>query len=146
MSNKPVQRKGLPGYYATLEIPKAVRPAFNNKRRFMQSLETQSLTLATRRLPILIAQWRVEIEKARGTTTPAANLEWEFLAWKKALENETDEDNREALEGYIVSKLDALEDAKGERVAQEAAGVVFGNDVLLASELGPWLASITQSL
>ena len=53
-------------WYAVLEIPKSLRPRFGNKPRFVQSLETDSRTVAERRvLPVVVA-WKKEIATARN--------------------------------------------------------------------------------
>lgn len=51
-------------WYAVLEIPKPLRPSFG-KRRFFQSLGTDSLAAAQRRVGPVIAAWRSEIARAR---------------------------------------------------------------------------------
>ncbi len=53
-------------WYAILEIPKALRPHFGNKPRFVQSLETESRTVAERRVLQVVAGWKRGIAAARG--------------------------------------------------------------------------------
>lgn len=50
-------------WYAVMEIPKTVRPQLG-KRRFFQSLNTDSRTIAERRVLPIIFAWRSEITKA----------------------------------------------------------------------------------
>ena len=50
-------------WYAILEIPEAVRPLIG-KRRYLQSLNTDSRTIAERRVLPIIFAWRSEITKA----------------------------------------------------------------------------------
>ena len=52
-------------WYAILEIPKALRPHFG-KHRFIQSLETESRTIAERRVLSVVAWWKQEIANARN--------------------------------------------------------------------------------
>ena len=56
-------------YYAMLNIPAAVRPAFNNKRKFLKSLETESISQAQVRVLPIIAEWKNQIEIAKGKST-----------------------------------------------------------------------------
>ncbi|MDC0012462.1 hypothetical protein OAE29_04255 [Octadecabacter sp.] len=56
-------------YYAMLNIPAAVRPAFNNKRKLLKSLETESISQAQVRVLPIIAEWKNQIEIAKGTST-----------------------------------------------------------------------------
>ena len=51
-------------WYAVLEIPKSLRPQFG-KPRFVQSLDTDSLSVAQRRVGPVVAAWRSEIARAR---------------------------------------------------------------------------------
>lgn len=53
-------------WYAVLEIPEALRPAFGNKPRFVRSLETDSRTVAQRRAMPIVAGWQKEIAGARN--------------------------------------------------------------------------------
>ncbi len=53
-------------WYAILEIPMALRPHFGNKPRFVQSLETESRTVAERRVLQVVAAWKKEIATARN--------------------------------------------------------------------------------
>lgn len=53
------------GWYATLEVPKALRAKLG-KVRFKETLHTDSLKVAEVRKHTLIAQWKAEIEAARG--------------------------------------------------------------------------------
>lgn len=56
-------------YYAMLNIPIAVRPAFNNKRKLLKSLETESISQAQVRVLPIIADWKNQIDIAKGTST-----------------------------------------------------------------------------
>ena len=56
-------------YYAMLNIPAAVRPAFNNKLKLLKSLETESISQAQVRVLPIIADWKNQIEIAKGTST-----------------------------------------------------------------------------
>jgi hypothetical protein len=53
------------GWYAVLEIPKALRKHFG-KVRFKQSLETDSLGIANSRVLPVIAEWKRQVAIAKG--------------------------------------------------------------------------------
>lgn len=52
-------------WYAYLNIPKDLRLSLG-RRRFIRSLETESLSVAERRVHSVIAEWKKEIAVARG--------------------------------------------------------------------------------
>jgi len=52
-------------WYAVLDIPKNLHSVFG-KARFKQSLETESLSVAERKVLTVIAEWKKQIETARG--------------------------------------------------------------------------------
>jgi integrase len=131
-------------YYAVMEIPKPLRPQFLNKPRFLQSLETRDQKLATRRLPIVVARWKAEIERARGGDSPSAGIMWEMMEWRKSIGQTGDEDTKEALEGAATQWLEGLETVKGVLAAEEAAGVIFNNVQPLLPNLDAWAATITH--
>jgi hypothetical protein len=71
-------------YYAMLNIPAAVRPAFNNKRKLLKSLETESISQAKVRVLPIIADWKNQIEIAKGTSTGDKFLDTVSLARRDA--------------------------------------------------------------
>ncbi len=78
-------------WYAVLEIPKALRPHFGNKPRFIQSLETDSRIVAQRRVGPVIAPWRSEIARARQEPNDDAAF------FRRALRNAKTEEQRQAI-------------------------------------------------
>jgi integrase len=132
------------GFYAIVEIPAVVRPAFKNKVRFIQSLETRDLKIATKRLPIVVNQWKAEIEKARGENGPATSFLWEVLQWRKAIEESTASDTREVMEMLSTDWLEHLETQKGAEVAQQAAAVLAYKSDPLDQFYAEWAKSITH--
>ena len=52
-------------WYAVLDIPKQLHPTFG-KGKFVKSLETDSLSVAERKVLLVIAGWKKEIELAKG--------------------------------------------------------------------------------
>jgi integrase len=85
-------------WYAILEIPKKLRPVFR-KPRFVQSLETDSLTVAKRRVLPVVTAWKKEIAQARGEP-----VDDDEAFWRRALRNAKTEEQRESI-------LEQIEDA-----------------------------------
>lgn len=85
------RRKGL---YAVQEIPKALRPRFK-RARFVQSLKTDSINVAKRRAAVLIAEWKAEIERAKGEPTDDAAF------FRQAFRRATTEDDKQALREQV---------------------------------------------
>ncbi len=56
-------------WYAILEIPKALRPRFGGKARFVQSLETDSRTVAERRVMPVVVAWKSTSLKPGSAST-----------------------------------------------------------------------------
>jgi len=52
-------------WYASLDVPPDVQAKLG-KKRFIRTLDTESRSVAERRAPVVIAQWKAEIEQARG--------------------------------------------------------------------------------
>ncbi len=78
-------------WYAVLEIPAALRPHFS-KPRFVQSLETDSRTVAERRvLPVVVA-WRKEIATARNEP-----VDDDAAYWRRSLRNAKTEEQRQSI-------------------------------------------------
>lgn len=67
------------GWYAVLEIPKALRPKFG-KARFKQTLQTDSLSRAKARVLPVVAEWKRLIELARHGHP---DFEGELLQWRE---------------------------------------------------------------
>ena len=49
-------------FYAVLSVPLALRPLFDGKAKFVQSLQTESRTTAERRALPIIAAWKAEFD------------------------------------------------------------------------------------
>ncbi len=60
-------------WYGVMEIPKALHTTFN-KPRFVQSLETESQSIAEVRVLPLIPKWKQEIALARAYTDSGNEL------------------------------------------------------------------------
>ncbi len=92
-------------YYALLDVPVDVRHLL--RRRYVKSLETDSLSVAITRAGPLISRWKSEIASARqGTTGP---LDADLLFWRKTMAEDMDDDTREAMEGLLQDRAEVIE-------------------------------------
>jgi hypothetical protein len=93
-------------YYATLNVPVKLQDHFG-KTRFIRSLQTDSLAVAQKRTPILIAAWKSEIEQARGQVGQD-DVEY----WRRQLEAaQGDEEKR-----HVLAALDRVAEDKARPV------------------------------
>lgn len=92
-------------WYAVLDIPKDVRPKLAHKRRFVQSLKTESQKQALRLAAPVIARWKQQIATARGE---GDDLVIEARVLRDLLRKEKDPEQREVLENYIDDRTDSL--------------------------------------
>lgn len=60
----PYIQKRRQRFYAVLEIPKALRPRFGGKVRFVQSLGTESLSVAKNEVHAIVAGWKEQLADA----------------------------------------------------------------------------------
>lgn len=128
-------------WYALLDIPKALRPAFDGKPRFVQSLETESLSIAERRCPPLVARWKALIETARnGDPTPLVELQEEAVEWRELLQ-QADADTRQGYEYVLEDKAERM-DAAHEGQGAELFKVATGRWKRTAEWVEEWLSSL----
>ena len=66
-------------YYATLTIPLEMRDSIGRGVRFFQSTKSKSEPEALRRATVLVAGWKAEISKARGSAPNPKDTFWESL-------------------------------------------------------------------
>ena len=78
-------------WYAVLEIPKALRPRFG-RPRFVQSLHTDSRTVAERRVMPLVVAWKREIATARNEP-----VDDDAAFWRRVLRNAKTEEQRQSI-------------------------------------------------
>jgi hypothetical protein len=123
-------------WYAVLEIPKPLRPRFG-KPRFVQSLETESLSLAERRVLPVVAEWKRLIELAKHG---AADFEGELSEWRERI-------RRYKAEGLTPQEIEDISFGVAvnlhpdpERGAQ-LYHVTTGKQVFLGENIDAYLAS-----
>ena len=99
-------------FYAVMEIPKALRSHFAGKPRFLKSLDTDSLTVARRRVGPIVATWLADLERAKG-----GPVELDAAFFRKALREAGPAEGRDA-DGHPTERrtliLDMLHDRAGE--------------------------------
>ena len=132
------QRNGL--WFAVLTIPKDCRSKLGNKVRFIKSLETHNQRDAVNKSYKFIAQWKAEIEFARGSLTkPLLHRAAEL---KKRFENKTEDELLRDPEWNNYLSISSLL-IPGKEVKDFHAEVA-GALTRLAPHRDGWVSSLTQ--
>ncbi|MEP2953168.1 MAG: tyrosine-type recombinase/integrase [Sulfitobacter sp.] len=96
-------------WYAVLDVPKALRPALGGTPRFVESLQTESLTEAERLVPLVIARWKAELDDVRsGTPRQQMDVKERALGWRDAIDSSTD-DERDAIQHVLSDQVEMAE-------------------------------------
>ena len=135
------------GWYAVLEIPKALRKHFG-KVRFKQSLETDSLSIANSRVLRVIAEWKQQIAIAKGLEIGSND---EFLANLQSVRHQTQQlkakgipDHEIVMAQEEVAMSEALgpnNDYGGDYTLYDTVSVAHGSAILLREHVDDFLAS-----
>ena len=132
-------------WYAVLEIPKALRPHFANKPRFIQSLEIDSRTVAERRVLPVVAAWKKRIAAARNEP-----IDDDAAYWRRTLRNaKTEEQRQSILEqiDYAAWDIGAInvenigDPPSSDPEARRFYGTATGALVPLTEHLDEWLST-----
>lgn len=147
-------------YYARLTIPKSLREHFN-KSEFWQSLRTSNLLEAEYRAATIVAQWKSQIEKAKGNDGRATKA----LQWKADLENarrqdelmlrkfhqehkrnpDVDEANELGIGGFeivVAEEYERLALEEGEEAAHMFHSIVYSNDIVTNAHFDEYKATL----
>lgn len=129
-------------WYAVLDIPRALRPAFGGKARFVQSLGTDSLSEAERKVGIVISGWKAELHAARSGT-PHAKTEFLELVdgWRKTLQFAKSEEERDGIELVLTDQAEKL-DAKSPGLGRKAFKLATGEWTQTADHVQPFLLTL----
>jgi hypothetical protein len=143
-------------WYAVLDVPAGVRDVIG-KRRYVQSLKTESLSEAKRLVGSVVAHWKHLIHLARGDDRVAV----EALVWRDILSKAGSKEERENILGLIsdeadeIWKKDVPPDQRGDNDAFEASSkkddamrfykVASGKRTPLLDYEEPWLAEACGS-
>lgn len=129
-------------WYAVLDVPKDLRSKFGGKPRFVQSLQTESLSVAEVRVLPLVADWKRAIADARGqdeASRPA--LVAKALQWRDDLQkSQHDDDVAFEVHSLIQDELIAL-DHRDRKSAEVAAKIAYGESYPLDRDVEAWIAS-----
>lgn len=120
-----------------LEIPKQLRTTFG-KSRFKQSLQTESLSTAERRVMPVIAEWKAWIESARlgDASLNSRVAEWRVLAEESRQQGMTDEEIRNM--SLDLSILSRHEDPD----LYDVHKITFGEWIVLTDHIEAWVATL----
>jgi integrase len=134
-------------WYAILEIPKTLRQQFG-RPRFVQSLETESLSVAERKVLPVIVMWRRQIDLAKGVDVGTDD---EVLATvmrvrqdiqkSKAQGRELAELQMAQEEFAVMEALGPNNDYSGSDMLFNAVSVAHGKTHLLREHIEQFLAS-----
>jgi integrase len=138
--------------YAIQEVPKDLRQKIG-RVRFVQSLDTDSLSVAKRRAAVLIADWKAQIEAARSDK-PADDAAFFRQALQRAKTPEARGRlmrNIEIVASNMLGATSFPDDAtiaevkEQMAVEQEAADkwakLATGEAVMIAEQIEPWIAT-----
>jgi len=143
-------------WYAVLDVPKDLQESIG-KRRFVESLKTETQTVAERRAAPLVAGWKLKIEKARSRDRDP--LEEEAIYWREILALTSDEDEREGILEHVMEKAESImlktapkgvqmganetqwNELPGYEEAERFHGIATGQLVNLEDHLEEWLAT-----
>ena len=139
-------------WYAVLAIPKAIQVNFG-KAKFIKSLETDSLSVAERKVQPIILEWKREIELAKGNETTGSELleSVRFVrrdAQRMRAEGETDEDIKYVHEDIAYSRSwnpDINDFQTNNEELAVAVSVVHGSEFLLSEHIDEYLNSKTTA-
>jgi integrase len=134
-------------WYAILEIPKTLRQQFG-RPRFVQSLETESLSVAEKKVLPVIVGWRRQIDLARGADIGTDD---ELLATVMRVRRDTQRakvDGRELAELQMAQEefamMEALgpnNDYSGDDTLFNAVSIAHGKTHLLREHIEEFLSS-----
>lgn len=124
-------------WYAVLEIPKQLHNTFG-KKRFKQSLETESLSVAERRALPVVAQWKAWIEAARlgDGSLNARVAEWRASAQQYQREGMTEAEIKD------LSLEIATDMRREDPELYEVHKVTFGEWTVLADHVDAWVQTL----
>ncbi|OWY12321.1 hypothetical protein B6V72_14595 [Thioclava sp. F34-6] len=129
-------------WYATLDIPKDVRPAYKGKARFVQSLKTESITVAERRAPVLVARWKAEIHAVRtGEPAHTDELRETAQSWREMLDAAPDQDAVDTYEMILQDKAEEI-DARNPGAGLEAFKLATRQWIETGEKIEEWLSTL----
>ena len=138
-------------WYAVLDVPADVRHVIK-RRRYIQTLQTESEIVARDRATHLVRRWKAEIKKARGGADAMdpfeATAAWYRQAVLEIRAEHADDEDDEAEQTVLGVLIDSLEDmerkhpGKGVEVWKRATGETVGT----VEHLEEWLATVNNEI
>ncbi|MBO6852276.1 MAG: tyrosine-type recombinase/integrase [Marivivens sp.] len=127
-----------------MDIPKSLRPLFGGKPRFVQSLRTESLTVAERRCLPVVANWKSLIASAKnGDPTPLNDHVDDAILWQEMLYDATDADSKAGIEYGLSITAEKLDKEKVGR-GVELYKVATRQWHLTSRHVEDWLATLSN--
>lgn len=125
-------------YYAVLTIPAEVRHLMGDRLRFVKSTETSDKAEAALRAAVLVAGWKADIARARGTLPDPNATYWENM--RKEFINSNDEVHQMAIEDAARAEALKITDREeGSRLYRFATNQL---GTLLAPLVEDWKGSL----
>lgn len=128
------------GWYAVLEIPKALRGKLG-MRRFKRTLKTDSLSEAKLRVLPIVAGWKAELEEAK--TGKKLGIEGHMLAYRDEYLKASPY-KRLDLKDILSDELDYIHEHDPDR-ANEIYGIITGEIAPLGDYIEEWLGVIQDT-
>lgn len=124
-------------WYAVLEVPKQLQETFG-KKRFKQSLQTESLSIAERRVMPVVAEWKAWIEAARHSdgSLDARVAKWRALAEESRSQGLTEEEIHDL--SLDLSILSRREDPD----LHDVHKITFGEWIVLSDHIDAWVETL----
>ena len=126
-------------WYAVLTVPDDVRERLGRLRYRKSTGETDSIK-AQPIANIFIAEWKAEIEEARGKNP--SNLR-KALSWRKELSQVADPEERDAAFDVVIDEAERLASKHGDDRAQEFVDIVTGKRTPSGVLFDQWKEQLT---
>jgi integrase len=117
-------------WHAILEIPKALRDFFG-KRRFMESLKTDSRKVAERLVHSKVADWKKKIAKARNEPVEDDPIAKEAAPFWNALRNAKSKEDRQSIVEQIIDAADDIGAINVENIGDKPSSSAEAQDFYL---------------
>jgi integrase len=133
--------------YASLTIPAELREKIG-KRKYRKKLKAASHKDVQLEAASLITKWKKEIALHRAlineeTRNPLLKIIREALGFKEDLESPLlNEQNKEALDLHLLTKLGEMEEKLGEAVAVEYSDIAYGRTTPLLPLYKEWIKNL----
>jgi integrase len=125
-------------YYAVLTVPRELREELG--LRFVQSTGTSDRRKAILIASQLVAGWRLQIEKARGSDTSFLS---EAIQHRQQIESSHYKDQKDSLEYLLLERAEDIASKHGKNKAKQFYDVAVGSKTLNNHYFDNWKAQLT---